>query len=214
MSQFLPFRSAVVCWLPVLTLALGASSSRAQVSEVVVGITPSCPYGIGACWAGAYEALGRLDGVKSVARTPNAYNCTAIVHLKSASLPDVEHWTEQFKSMVGQLYEFRGVEATVEGLVEQNDGGLVVRLPGLEQPVALLPLEHKLQWNFKRGAARQPEPVEQASFDELRARRRAATSGELRVQVTGPLRKTEKGTVLEVRECFPLEPIKDLSRGN
>jgi galactose oxidase len=214
MSQFLPFRSVVFFWLPLLTLILGGSSSRAQVSEVVVGITPSCPYGIGACWAGAYEVLGRLDGVKSVARTPDSYNCTAIVHLKTASLPDVDQWTEQFKTMVGQLYVFRGVEATVTGSVEQREGGLVMRIPGLEQPVALLPLEHKLQWNFKRASARQPEPVEQASFNELLAKRGAAKPGEFRVQVTGPLRKTDKGTVLEVREFFPLELTTDRYGGN
>jgi galactose oxidase len=204
MSQLLPFRSVVLFLLPLLTLVLGSSPSIAQVSEVVVGVTPSCPYGIGACWAGAYEALGRLDGVKSVARTPDAYNCTAIVYLKTAGLPDVDQWTEQFKATVGRLYVFRGVEATVEGSVEQKEDGLVMRIPGLEQPVALLPLQHKLQWNFKRASARQPEPDEQAAFNELLTKQRAAKHSEFRVQVTGPLRKTDKGTVLEVREFFPL----------
>jgi hypothetical protein len=170
-----------------------------------VGITPSCPYGIGACWAGAYEALGRLDGVKSVARTPDSYNCTAVVYLKTASLPDVAEWTGQFQTMVGQLYKFRGVEATVEGSVEKTESGLVVRIPGLESPVALLPLEHKLQWNFKRASARQPEPVEEAAFKELVARRQAAAPGEYKVQLTGPLRKTGQGFALEVREFYALE---------
>jgi len=213
MSQLVPFRS-VFFWLPLLTLVLGGSPSRAQVSEVVVGVTPSCPYGIGACWAGAFETLGRLDGVKSVARTPDGYNCTAVVHLKTAGLPDVDQWTEQFNAMVGRLYVFRGVEATVEGSVEQKDEGLVMRIPGLEQRVALLPLEHKLQWNFKRASARQPEPDEQAAFNELLAKRRAAKPGEFKVQVTGPLRKTDKGTVLEVREFFPLGLTTNLSGGN
>ncbi len=33
-------------------IALWAERAGAQVSEVVVGITPTCPYGLVACWAG------------------------------------------------------------------------------------------------------------------------------------------------------------------
>jgi glycosidase len=42
--------------------------AEAKGTRVVVGLTSKCPYGIGACWGGAYEALQQLDGVKWVRR--------------------------------------------------------------------------------------------------------------------------------------------------
>ena len=50
----------------LLALAVWAEPAGAQVSEVVVGITPTCPYGLVACWAGAYDAVMRIEGVESV----------------------------------------------------------------------------------------------------------------------------------------------------
>ncbi len=50
-----------------LTLAPHAIARRGAVLEsakgraITVGITGTCPYGIGACWGGAYEALGALE---------------------------------------------------------------------------------------------------------------------------------------------------------
>ena len=118
---------------------------RAQVTDVVVGVTLSCPYGIGACWAGVYEALSRLDGVKSVAEHPDSYNCTARLELKAGGLPDIDRWADQFKSFVGQAYGFRGVEVTAEGSVEAAGDGFTLRVPGLDQAIPLAALEHKLQ---------------------------------------------------------------------
>src|SRR5258705_9856684 len=57
---------SVLCKFSVI----GAS---AQVTEVVVGITPTCPYGISACSAVANEALGQLEDVESVAKIPDSY---------------------------------------------------------------------------------------------------------------------------------------------
>ena len=36
--------------------------------RVTVGLTAQCPYGLGACWGGAYEALGSLSGVRPTRR--------------------------------------------------------------------------------------------------------------------------------------------------
>src|SRR5207249_890529 len=144
----------------LLAFALWAEPAGAQVKKVDVGITPSCPYGLAACWAGAYEALGRLEGVESVEKTPNGDNCTAGVRLKGHGLPDPDQWASQFKAMVDQAYQFRGVEVTVSGKLEGGDAGLVLQVPGVEQPIALAPLRHKLQWNPKKEAPHQPEPDE------------------------------------------------------
>src|SRR5882757_8276136 len=102
-------------WCAVLVLALGANPARAQVHEVVVGVTVKCPYENaieGSCWSGAYHALTQLDGVKTVDKSANGYNCTARVYLKKDGLPDPNKWAAQFKESVDQTYTFRGVEVT------------------------------------------------------------------------------------------------------
>jgi hypothetical protein len=204
MPMNMSLRHAVLFSLSLLAPALWAGPAGAQITEVVVGVTPICPYGIAACWGGAYQALGRLDGVEIVEKTPDAYNCTAHVFLKGRGLPDIDRWAEQFKSIVGQSYVFRGVEVTVTGLMEGREDGLVLRVPELKQPVTLAPLQHKIQWNFGKASARQPEPDEQAAYAQLADKSKAAMPGPLKVQVTGPLRKTDTGVVLEVREFFLL----------
>jgi hypothetical protein len=190
-----------------LVLALAAAPAHAQVTEVVAGITPTCPYGISACWAGAYEGLGKLDGIQSVAQQPNAFNNTAHVYLKHKMLPDPEAWAKQFRTAVGDAYKFRGIEVTVKGNVEENDGKLVVRVPGLKERLPLRALTEKLQWNFKKAAARQPEPDERDAYAQLTTARQQSKEAGFRVEVTGPLRTVEGGPVLEVREFFALPPL-------
>jgi hypothetical protein len=180
----------------------GAGPVRAQLTEVVVGITPHCPYGFPGCWAGAKEALEHLDDMLIVASTPDIYNCTARVHLKHSGLPDLVKWPKQFNTMVGTAHSFRGVEVTVMALVADKDGKLILQTPGLKQDITLAPLQHKLQWNFKKGAARQPEPDEQEAYRKLAAQTKKAKGNEFNVEVTGPLRETDQGFVLEVREFF------------
>lgn len=145
-----------------------------------------------------------MEGVESVEKTPNGDNCTARVHLKGHGLPDPDKWASQFKAMVDQAYGFRGVEVTVSGQLEGGDGGLVLRIPGVEQPIAVGPLRHKLQWNPKKGARQQPEPDERDAHQQLASKLKDAKAGEVRVQVTGPLTKSNQGYILEVREFIPL----------
>lgn len=197
-------RRAVLRALPILATILWAGPALAQVKEVNVGVTPTCPYGLGGCWAGAYDSLNHLDGVESVTTVPNTYNCTADVTLKGQDLPDPEAWSKQFHSRVGQAYEFRGVEVTVVGTIARKGDGLALTAPGLKQPITLAPLRHKLQWNFNKGAARQPEPDEKAAYDQLAAKLKESNREDLKVQLTGPLRKGDSGTELEAREFFIL----------
>jgi hypothetical protein len=200
----------ILCFLPscaVLVIALGAGPAHAQVHEVVVGITVSCPYENaieGGCWSGAYYALMQLDGVKTVDQAANGYNCTARVYLKKKGLPDPDKWAAEFKKSVDQTYTFRGVEVTASGTVSGDGKGLVLRIEGVEEPVALRALEHKLQWNSKKGAARQPEPDERDAHNQLVSKIKGAKGADLKVKVTGPLLKTDTGYALEVREFFPL----------
>jgi galactose oxidase len=191
-----------LCALAVL--ALWPSAAGAQIREIVVGVTPNCPYGIKACWSGAYEALGRLEGVESVAAVPDAYNCTASIRLKGKGLPDPKKWADQFVAAVDKSHVFRGVEVTVEGTLEKAQDGLAVRIPGMDAPLRLAHLQHKLQWNFKKSAARQPEPDEKDAYEAL-ATAKDAKGGAGKVNVTGPLRKEGNGYVVEVREFTRLD---------
>jgi hypothetical protein len=104
--------------------------------------------------------------------------------------------------MVGTAHSFRGVEVTVMAAVVQKDGKLILKTPGLKQDITLAPLHNKLQWNFKKRAARQPEPDEREAYRKLAAQAEKAKGNEFNVEVTGPLSETDQGFVLEVREFF------------
>jgi galactose oxidase len=192
-----------------LFFALSTAPARAQVTEVFVGITPSCPYGIGACWAGAYESLNRLDGVTSVVVTPDGYNCTAQIFLKSRGLPDVDALTSRFKSLVGESYKLRGFEVTIEGTIEGQGEQLAVRIPGVYHSVRLTTLRNKLQWNFKKAAPREPEPAERDALKELFLKIKDAKTASEKFQITGPLKKDGDDYVLEVRQFIPMKLEKD-----
>lgn len=214
-----PSRMRIRCFPACATLALMvlAEPANAQVREVVVGITTTCPYENaieGSCWSGAYWALSDLEGIKSVDRSANGYTCTARVYLKGTGLPDPNKWASQFKSKVDQAYIFRGVEVTAMGSVANVDGRLVLQVPGVDKPITLRPLEHKLQWNSKKGAARQPEPDERDAHQRLSSEMKDAKEGRLNVTVTGPLMMSDQGYTLEVREFFsPADATVPRSKG-
>jgi hypothetical protein len=189
-----------------LAIALGVTTTAAaEVKEVIVGVTMTCPYENaieGNCFSGAHLALLQIEGVKSVDQRADSYNCTARVQLEKNALPDPDEWKKQFTDRVGQACLFRGIEVTVVGAVEASDGGLALRVGGIERPIKLQPLQHKLQWNARKGAARQPEPDERDAYDQLFAKKDAPGNQLSSVRVTGPLLKTETGLTVEVREFF------------
>ena len=199
-------RPFLVGLIAVTAILHGAGPIRAQVTEIVVGVTPHCPYGFPGCWAGAKEALETLDDVLIVASTPDRFNCMAQVSLKHAGLPDLVKWPKQFNSAVGQAHTFRGVEVTVMASVVKKDGQLILKTPGLSQEITLEPLQNKLQWNFKKNAPRQPEPDERKAYEELTAKKNQAKGDDFQVEITGPIRQTDQGIVMEVREFFLVSP--------
>jgi hypothetical protein len=214
-----PTRMMIRCFpaCAILSLMVLAKPASAQVREVVVGITTTCPYENaieGSCWSGAYWALSDLEGIKSVDKSANGYACTARVYLRETGLPDPNKWASQFKSKVDQAYVFRGVEVTVVGSVANVDNRLVLQVRGANESLTLRPLEHKLQWNSKKGTARQPEPDERDAYQQLRSKTKDAKEGRLNVTVTGPLMKSDQAYTLEVREFFsPTDDTVDRSKG-
>lgn len=206
------FRRRSLSWFLVLGAFTCPTTAGAQVSrEVVVGFTPNCPYPNApkTCFYGAYEALCRLSGVESVDKTPDAYNCTATVRLRGNDLPDVARWAKEFRSQVDKAHEFRGVEVTVAGPVREVGGRLVLTAPGLKQPLNLVRLRNKLQWNFKRRAARDPEdPSERTAYEDLARKCSEDEGAPLQVEVTGPLLQSGDRYAIEVRE-FMISPPQD-----
>src|SRR4051794_39145027 len=126
--------------MAAVLFSIACGTSQGQIREVVVGITPTCPYGLSACWGGASEALTAMAGVRSVAKAPDAYNSTATVSLKGEGLPDVQRWRSEFKGKANEVYDFRGIEVTVDGQVASSGTRLEITVPGLHSPLPLSPL--------------------------------------------------------------------------
>ncbi len=175
------------------------AAKEAKGTAVVLGITGTCPYGIGSCWGGAYEALHRLEGVRLVYPVPNTNNSTAEVLLMDERLPELDKWDEQFHSIVNGSYQLRGVEVTVQGVIEQRNGQPFLAGSEHRAEVQLVPLTtDKIQWDR---AARSPEALKESevrAYDELAAASKDFADGQ-QVTVTGPLKQTEAGYQLHVR---------------
>jgi hypothetical protein len=162
-------------------------------TRVTVGLTAQCPYGLAACWGGAYEALNTLSGVGAVMPTANAADSTAEVHLHGDGLPDLAAWPAQLARSANGSYTFRGVELTLDGTVQQDGDGLV--LAGAPAPIRLQPLAPGggLAWDLTTRAARPATGEERNAYDVA-----AGMVGHA-VRVTGPAGLAGDGWSLAVR---------------
>jgi hypothetical protein len=179
-----------------------AIMSQAAGTRVVVGLTSRCPYGLGACWGGAYEALHKLDGARSVRPLANAEDSTAEVYLHGDILPDIDRWAEQIASVANGSYDFRGVEVCVRAGVQLQDDRLVLAGALFDGPVRLAPLENvdKVQFDRTLGTAKPATSEEIGAHDRLLVRFRDLETGDVSFQVTGPLKKIGDQWILHVRE--------------
>jgi galactose oxidase len=178
-----------------------AIRSRATGTHVAIGLTSRCPYGLGACWGGAYEALQKLDGVQAVRPNANAEDSTAEVFLHGDTLPDVSRWAEQIASVANGSYDFRGVEVSVRASVKAQNGAFGLIGPSIDKPVLLAPLEpiEKVQFDRSTRTAKPAVAEEHSAYERLVARYRDAGAADLPARVTGPLRQTNTGWTLHVR---------------
>ena len=186
-------------YLQVYTRAKEVAQT-ANGTHVLMGITGTCPYGIGACWGGAYEALRRLEAVAVVGPIPNTDDSTAEVVLVDDRLPPLELWQQQFRRVANGSYQLRGVEVTLDGMLQHRDGELF--LARRQQPdlrLAGLQAASKLQWDHtaRLRKALLADEVEAHGRLYAHAQRPDRPSG---VRVTGPLELSERGYVLQVRQ--------------
>jgi hypothetical protein len=172
----------------------------------VAGITGSCPYGIAACWGGANEALRSLPGVQYVDPIPDGASSTATIYLQDDGLPALDRWEGQFREMVRQAYQLRGVEVTLTGTVEARNGLLVLTSGGLWPPVELAPLDQggKIQWDPATHGPQAASPDEISAYGTLA--REAGSAGARPLTITGPLHQTQSGYQLQVRLIEGLAP--------
>jgi hypothetical protein len=71
---------------------------------VKIGITPVCPYGLGPCWAGAFEGLHHIKDIDVVRPLPDQANSVAYVYLKEDKLPDIDVWRKELAQTTGGTY--------------------------------------------------------------------------------------------------------------
>ena len=199
---FVPSTAEVPAAARMTTAELDRTVLReASGTLVVVGLTSRCPYGLGACWGGAYEALQKLDGVQSVRPIANALNSTADLYLHGDTVPDLDRWAEQIESVANGSYDFRGAEISIRAKVRRVNGDLTITGPSIDQSVILAPLggTEKVQFDRATGAAKPAGAEEIAAYGRLVARCADAGPADFSVRVTGPLKKAENGWLLHVR---------------
>ena len=173
---------------------------HAKRPEVVVGLTPTCPYGLATCWAGAQRALKQLDGVETVRPIAENKSSVAFLYLDHDGLPDLAKWQNQFTQLANGSYTWRGVEMTLAGPVSNTPGGLTLTANTSRPAVLLAPLQRadKVQIDQENGVAKPLPPDESGAYASLAAD--FATAGGAAVySVTGPLKQTSSGYLLEVR---------------
>jgi galactose oxidase len=174
-----------------------AVDDAADGTKVVVGLTGRCPYGIGACWGGAEEALRALEGVRYVDPIPNVGGSTANVFLKDDRLPPLAVWEVEFPRVANGSYDLRGVEISLTGEIETRDGELFLATGKDSVRLAALAPEEKILWDAAALAPQALKVSEASAYDDLAAESGLAGGGQ--ASVTGSLEELADGYVLHVR---------------
>jgi galactose oxidase len=174
--------------------------AKASGTHAVLGLTSQCPYGLGACWGGAYEALQKLDGVNLVRPIANAEDSTADVWLVGDIVPDVHRWKEQIAQSANGSYHLRGVEISITASLLTDNGTLFANGPHLASPLPLRPLGStpKAQYDRTTKQARPATAAELTAYERLLAQAQSGAAMPS-VRVTGPLVHDVDGWALHVR---------------
>ena len=188
---------------PTIQLTLEEHNSTIIASQarppIVVGLTPLCPYGLGPCWAGAYNALRRINDVEMVAPVPSQKDSLAYVWThKHNSLPDIDIWRSELAVTANASYEMRGLEVTLRGEVVIREGqGVALRVEGeggntLEVSLGRFTMKSQLKWDAGSASPREVSGEETGSYERL-VGVVVERGGSVLVKVTGTLQKREGG---------------------
>jgi hypothetical protein len=168
-------------------------------TRIEIGITPTCPYGLSACWGGAFETLAKLKGVANVDPIPHASGSTASVFLPDNRLPNIGNWTTEFRRLLQASYGLRGFEAAITGTVEKRDNGkLVIVAEGDRPEIDLEPLteDAKIQMDLASG---RPQSLTDAERNAYEALKQTASPTTEPLRITGPLSQVEEKSTIQVR---------------
>ena len=139
------------------------------------------------------EGLARLEGVESISERCNRQAGTGELRLKNGRLVDPDTLAKQIADIrVGA--RLRGLEAAVDGVIENRDGKSVLRVSTSNEILQLTALTTKVQIDALK--TKRPDPPtkeEKQAYKQLLMRVKDQPQ---RVRVTGPLRPGKK---LEVR---------------
>ena len=142
------------------------------------------------------EGLARLDGVESISPRPDLRTATCELRMKNGRLLDPERLSKLIYDIrVGA--RLRGLEARVNGFLEKQGEGFVLRLAGSDESLHLAPLDRKVQQDTAKRRPCSSTRSERKACKRLLARWRGKP---ISVQITGPLLKSERGVlILQVR---------------
>ncbi|KAF2179647.1 copper radical oxidase [Zopfia rhizophila CBS 207.26] len=199
-------RAAVEQHIPVHLPTLNQNIITEQNRpDTVVGITPSCPYGLGACWGGAFEALQAISEIEVVRPLPNKADSLAYVYLRQDIVPDIDVWAKHFQETTNGSHILRGLEMTLSGVVTKKQLGADQQLTLASTPtrpeLVLAPFQEtsKIEWDLLKNAPKPVSEAETGAYAQLSAAVAEHPEG-VELQVTGRLRKHDaNGFFLEVR---------------
>ena len=158
------------------------------------------------------EGLARLEGVESISETCDRKAGTGELRLRNGRLVDPVTLGEQIRNIrVGA--RLRGLEATIDGILEAVDGKPHFRIRGSSNRLMLVALTEKVQMDALNKKALRLTSKEKGAFDALLRQWKGNAAP---VRITGPLRKPAYGSVLvlEVREFMAAPESKRPDRLN
>ncbi|EXJ58862.1 hypothetical protein A1O7_06292 [Cladophialophora yegresii CBS 114405] len=161
---------------------------------VVLGLTPLCPYGLGPCWGGAYEALQHISDVELVRPLPNKEDSLAFVYTAHDILPDIDIWRSEFQRLAGGAYTWRGIEMTLSGVVTATGGDELTLAGNDSRPdLSLAPFQQssKIEWDLATSSLKPMSEAEAGAYKRLAAA--VTKSPGTPLQVTGTLQKLGDG---------------------
>ena len=179
--------------------------SEQERPAVIVGLTPVCPYGLGPCWGGAFEALQHISDVEVVRPMPNQADSVAFVYWRQDILPDIDLWRSEFQKIASGAYVMRGIEMTLSGVVTKKplgtDEQLTLTSTSTRPELVLEPFQatSKIEWDKAVKAPKPRSNAEAGAYARLSAA--VAEHPGVAVQVSGRLQKHGANKFsLEVRE--------------
>lgn len=171
----------------------------------VLGLTPLCPYGLGPCWGGAYEALQHISDVKLVRPLPHQEDSLAFVYTEDDTLTDIDVWRSEFQQLARGAYTWRGIEMTLSGVVTAIGDKLT--LAGNDKRPEVLPTHFhessKIEWDSKMSTLKPLSEAEAGAHARVAAA--VAQSPSTSIQMTGTLQKLGDGKFsLDVKDFEPV----------